>query len=171
MTIHAEAREKAKFYQIGTEKFIELSLCSFGLYSFYWTYANWQQIQRQGENISPLWRTLLAIVYQFDLYRRIHSQASEHQEKPRWQPVRIYVLWVVFTVMPIWLLLNGHPWGSIVLLLSLLPNLLANQSINRLHDHLLHFYAQNTDLKAFDWGIIVAGLIVWLTLLVAAIFY
>ena len=90
MHVHEETLEKSDFFQIGSEKLIELSLASFGLYGLFWTYANWRQIQHQGEDINPWLRTLFSPIYQLGLYRRIHTCSGEADETPRWKPHRIY---------------------------------------------------------------------------------
>lgn len=166
---HQETEEKALFFQIGTEKLIELSLATFGLYGFYWTYQNWCRIQRHDPSVKPWLRTLLAIFYQFDLYRRIHQQCQQDNDTPRWSFRRVYALFVIFSLIPLWLLATSHPWALLVGMLTLLPNLLANQTINHIHDKRMHFFAQNTELNGIDWGVITGGLVIWLTILVLAI--
>ena len=169
MQQHKETQEKSLFFQIGTEKLIELSLASFGLYGLVWNYQNWLQIERQNGNVNPFLRTLFSIIYQYDLYRRVHQQSQQDNEKPRWSPARIYLLYVLFNLIPVWLLLTDHPWGGLVFMLTLLPNLLANQSINLIHDKRLHFFAQNTDLNGADWGVVIVGFVVWLTVMIVAV--
>lgn len=171
MQPHPEQQHKATFFQVGTEKLIELTLATFGLYALFWTYRNWLQLQRRGEAVNPLLRTLLAVVYQYDLYRRIHQRARVENAIPRWSPLRIYLLFLIFTLVPLWLLATDHPWGILLNLMTLLPNLLANQSINQIHDKHLHFFAQNTELSGQNWAAIVAGLVGWLTLLTLALAY
>ena len=171
MQQHKETLEKGLFFQIGTEKLIELSLVTFGLYGLVWSYQNWVQLKRQDPSIRPLLRTLLAIVYQLDLYQRVHKQSQADRESARWSPIRVYILFVIFNLIPIWLLVTGHPWGFLVIMLTLLPNLLVNQAINRIHDKRIHFYAQNTELDGLDWGVLIAGIVIWLTILVMAISY
>jgi len=169
MQKHKETQEKGLFFQIGSEKLIELSLASFGLYGLIWTYQNWQQISRLEPGIKPLVRTLLAVFYQYDLYRRVHQQSQQDEQIPRWKAARVYFLFLVFSLIPAWLLANGHPWGVLVVMLTLLPNLLVNQTINQIHDKRMHFFAQNTELTGIDWGVIIGGLVIWLTILVLAI--
>lgn len=169
MQQHKEALEKGLFFQIGTEKLIELSLATFGLYGLVWSYRNWVQLKRQDSTIHPLLRTVLAIFYQLELYQRVHKQSHADRESARWSPVRVYILFVIFNLIPLWLLLTGHPWGFLVIMLTLLPNLLVNQAINRVHDKRMRFYAQNTKLNGVDWGVLIAGIVIWLTILVKAI--
>ena len=164
----------AAFYQVGTEKFIELTLVTFGLFGFWWTYRHWCAINQYLQNeqqpgVQPLLRTLLSVFYQHDLYKRIAARARVEGEPVRWDPTRLFVLFVVFTLIPLWLLITEHPWGFLVNLITLLPNLLVNQSVNRVNEHHLQFYQQNTEMSGLDWALIVAGLIGWLTLLVLAL--
>lgn len=169
MQQHKETLENGLFFQIGTEKLIELTLATFGLYGLWWNYQNWRQIQRHEAHIQPLLRTLLSVVYQYDLFQRVHQQCQHDKETPRWKPARVYFLYLLFTLIPVWLLVSNHPWGALVFMLTLLPNLLVNQAINLIHDKRMHFYAQNTELNGIDWAIIVIGLVIWLTLLILAV--
>ncbi|WP_419810271.1 hypothetical protein [Bacterioplanoides sp.] len=169
MQQHKETQEKSLFFQIGTEKLIELSLASFGLYGLYWNYQNWLQIERQNGNVNPLLRTVLSLFFQYDLFRRVYQQSEQDGEKPRWSPARVYLLYVLFNLIPVWLLLTDHPWGGLVFMLTLLPNLLVNQTINLIHDKRLRFFAQNTDLSGTDWGVITVGFVVWLSMMVMAV--
>ena len=171
MQEHAELQQKSAFFQVGTEKMIELTLCTFGLYGLFWTYRNWAVLQRRGEHVNPLLRTLLSPFFQYDLYRRVHQRAVLEGVRPRWTPVRLYVLFLAFSLIPVWMLISHTPWGWLVSLLPLLPNALVNISINDIHDRHVRFFALNTDLSGLNWAAIVAGLVGWLTLLIVAMAY
>merc|ERR1712000_766517 len=86
----------AAFYQVGTEKFIELTLVTFGLFGFWWTYRHWCAINQRLQNeqqpgVQPLLRTLLSVFYQHDLYKRIAARARVEGEPVRWDPTRLFV--------------------------------------------------------------------------------
>lgn len=171
MQEQVELQEKAAFFQVGTEKFIELTLCTFGLYGLYWTYRNWEVLQRRGEAVNPLLRTLLSPLYQYDLYRRVHQRATLENELPRWTPIRLYMLFMAFSLIPAWMLVNENPWGWLLSLLTLLPNALVNMSINAIHDRHIRFFNLNLHLSGLNWAAIVAGMIGWLTLLIVVMAY
>lgn len=171
MQEHRELPPKSAFFQVGTEKMIELTLCTFGLYSLFWTYSNWRILQQRGEPVQPLWRTLLCPVYQLGLYRRIHERAILEGERPRWTPARLYPLFLAFNLIPLWLVINHSPLGGLLWLMTLVPDSLVNNSINDIHDRHLRFYALNTDLSGRNWAAIVPGLVLWLTLLVTMVAY
>lgn len=169
MQAQSNNRPASPFFQVGTEKFIELSLLTFGLYGFWWTWRQWCQIRTSGEAVNPLARTLLSVVWQYDLYQRIASRTRAEEQPLRWSAPRLQLMFVLFTLIPLWLLLTNHPWGLLINLMTLLPNVLANQSINAVHEKYLPFYEQNTELSGRNWAAVVAGVIGWLTLLTLAL--
>ena len=170
MQQHLEAQEKALFFPIGTEKFIELSLATFGLYNLYWSWSNWRQISRY-DDINPIRAMLLWPFSQWQLYQRIHRQAVADGDSPRWQPWRAYWLFILPLLLSLWFMASGHLSGGFLALLLTLPNAQINLTINRLHDRRLHFYAQNTDLTAIEWGILIIGMVSWLSLMIVALAY
>ncbi|ASP40058.1 hypothetical protein CHH28_15860 [Bacterioplanes sanyensis] len=168
MQLHPEVQEKALFYPIGTEKFVELSLATFGLYNLYWSWANWRQIS-QPNAFMPWFKLLIWPISQWQLYQRIYRQAVEDGEQPRWQPLRAYLLFILSLLFSIWFVASGDSHGWFLALLATLPNAQANLTVNRLHDSRLHFYAQNTDLTALEWGILVVGMVAWVSLMALAL--
>lgn len=159
-----EMQEQAVFFPISSEKLIELSLATFGLFGLYWTLRHWQQIEYRGTAVSSVIRAMCFPVTQYDLYRRIHG-AADGEHRPRWHPLRLYSLYLIFTLLPIYMVLTEHYWGVLSYMLTLLPNLLVNQTVNKIHDDHLNSFSRNSDLDAIDWSILIAGLIGWLTLL------
>ncbi|WP_300424880.1 hypothetical protein [uncultured Thalassolituus sp.] len=160
-----ETREQAVFFQISSEKLIELSLATFGLFGIYWIWRHWHQLAYRGERLSPALRTLIFPVTQLDLYRRVWNGVDADDERPRWHPMRFFILHLLFTLLPIYMIATDHAWGALTFMLTLLPNLLVNQTVNRIHDRHLRSFARNSDLDAVEWTILVAGLVAWLTLL------
>jgi len=128
-------------------------------------------LQRRGEAVNPLLRTLFSPLYQYDLYRRVHQRATLENELPRWTPIRLYMLFMAFSLIPAWMLVNENPWGWLLSLLTLLPNALVNMSINAIHDRHIRFFNLNLHLSGLNWAAIVAGMIGWLTLLIVVMAY
>jgi len=156
-------------FQVGTEKYIELCLVTFGLYNLFWTWALWRSIREQGQDINPVARTLFAVIFQFSLYRRISELASQEDISIRWKPVRLYLLFVPFTLIPAGLATTGHPWALFAFMLTIIPNLLVNLTINAINEKYLALYQQNTELTPMNWVALIGGLIAWLTILILAI--
>ncbi|ADE35989.1 DUF4234 domain-containing protein [Methanohalophilus mahii] len=58
-------------------KFILLSLITFGIYEIYWMYKQWKFLKLKDDlNISPFWRSILAIIFLHELLERIATLAD-----------------------------------------------------------------------------------------------
>ncbi|GGY43251.1 hypothetical protein GCM10011297_15010 [Bacterioplanes sanyensis] len=170
MQQHQEVEDKALFFPIGTEKFIELSLATFGLYNLYWSWCHWHQVQRRG-GANPWLMMAIWPLSQWWLYQRVYRQAVDDGDQPRWQPLRAYLLFILPLLLSLWFVATGDRDGWFLALLLTLPNAQVNLTINRLHDSRLHFFVQNTDLTAVEWAILIAGMIAWVSLMVFALAY
>ncbi len=68
------------FFSISLTKLAVLSICSIGIYEFYWFFKNWQRIRDRNleeKKISPFWRAFFAPFYCYSLFKRVESEASE----------------------------------------------------------------------------------------------
>ena len=98
------------FFPVATHKFVVLSLCTLGLYDFYWAYQNWRRIKEQGtEDLSPFWRAFWAPFWCFNLFGRIRRQARKQSIEVRWSPGMLGTLYLVLSFAwrlpdPLWLL-------------------------------------------------------------------
>jgi hypothetical protein len=97
-------------FPVATHKFIVLSLCTFGLYQFYWIYQNWKRLKRaSGERLSPFWRVFFAPVWNFFLFRDIGDVAMEAGVPYGWSWHALALTWLVLSGLT---QLPG-PWGLI----------------------------------------------------------
>lgn len=90
-------------FPVATHKFIVLSLCSFGLYQFYWIYQNWKRLRRaSGECLRPFWRLFFAPIWNFFLFRNIGDVATEAGVPYGWilGGGLLLILGVIGTFMP-----------------------------------------------------------------------
>ena len=94
---------RGQWFPVATHKFIVLSICSFGIYDFYWVYQNWRRAQlASGEAISPFWRTFLVVpIYVFPLLRRMRRSAVAAGVPARWNPDLLAVLFVALAFAPL----------------------------------------------------------------------
>ena len=68
------------FYPVSRLKLAVMSICTFGLYEFYWFYKNWQLVnQREGGSLAPFWRAFFAPFFAYPLFRRIAESAAAQQ--------------------------------------------------------------------------------------------
>jgi hypothetical protein len=66
------------YFPVGLIKFAVLSICTFGLYEFYWFYKNWQFVKEQEHSdMMPFWRAFFVFFFCYSLFRRIGQSAQE----------------------------------------------------------------------------------------------
>jgi len=66
--------DRPVFFPVGILKLVLLSLCSFGLYQFYWFYKNWQYVkEHERAHMRVAWRVLVPYCYCYQLFRRVRD--------------------------------------------------------------------------------------------------
>ena len=83
------------YFPVSMTKFLVLSLCTFGIYQFYWFHANWKIIKRrEGSNISPFWRTFFVFVFCYALFDRIRKSAASLNIASGFHPGLLSAVWI-----------------------------------------------------------------------------
>jgi len=83
------------YFPVSMTKFLVLSLCTFGIYQFYWFHANWKIIKRrEGSNISPFWRTFFVFVFCYALFDRIRKSAASLNIASGFHPGLLTAVWI-----------------------------------------------------------------------------
>ncbi len=112
------------FHAVAIPKFVALWLGSLGLYGLYWFHAHWQVIrQRQGGDIKPWQRTLLAGSYCEPLLQLFLDAANGTPDIQAFKPRVRAILWLLMTAT----LFFGPPL-SLLCPLAFLP-LIAGQRV------------------------------------------
>jgi hypothetical protein len=122
----------APLFPVATPKFIALSICTFGIYELYWCYENWKSVKSaSGENISPFWRTFLAPIWVFSLYRKIRADALAAGVPVAWN---YGVLGAFFLILQLTAVLPD-PWWliSFAMFIPMIPVQQTAQRLNALH--------------------------------------
>jgi hypothetical protein len=87
-------------FQVPTDKFMALSICSFGVYTIFWTYQMWKRIaDHEHEDISPFWRTFFAPIWNFWLFGDIRRLAAVEGIDAGWNPAALASLYILVTLM------------------------------------------------------------------------
>lgn len=67
-------RSDSHFLYIPMSRYIIMSLVTFGIYSAYWQFKNWEYLKnRDNLKIHPFWRGVFAIFFCHELLRKIHD--------------------------------------------------------------------------------------------------
>jgi len=120
------------FFPVSTQKFILLSICSFGIYHAYWHYENWRRIKNSsGEEISPFWRTFFLPLYSFSLFKRIGSASALEGILVDLNPYALAMIYLLLNMTP----QLPNPWWlmNVLTFLPMLPIQEATQRVNQRH--------------------------------------
>lgn len=80
------------------DKFVLLSVCTFGLYQFYWIYVTWARLaKRERLALSPFWRTTLAGLWNFDLFPKLKTVAEREGVPVEWAPNALALVFLVLS--------------------------------------------------------------------------
>jgi hypothetical protein len=79
--------EEYDFFPVGPTKFIVLSIFTIGTYKLYWSYKNWDRIQRRTrEPLSPSLRAVFTVWWTFSLFDRMRSHLARASMPVKWSP-------------------------------------------------------------------------------------
>ncbi len=120
------------FFPVSPIKFCIMSVCTFGLYHYYWAYKNWKLYQQHiDSSASPILRAIFVGIWNFPLFNRVRDKAAEEEIAAPWNPILLGVLVILFNFT------GRLPHGlSLIVLLSFLvylPVVITIDKINRKH--------------------------------------
>ena len=135
------------FFEVGTQKFLVMSVCTFGFYALYWFYENWKAVgdarRRLGLSgrlgtINPMLRAVFAPLWAQALFREVRDAARAAGLEVAWRPWALasgYVVANVFyrLVAPFYPLPDQAAILSMTSLLFLVPVQRSMQAVNRAH--------------------------------------
>jgi hypothetical protein len=141
------------FFAVSRTKLLVLSVCTMGLYTYYWIYMNWKSVRRRTRKyFSPIRRTVFAQFFCYPLFNRIRKFSPEVPGS-RFAAGPLAAAWIVLTLVPI---IPG-PLGLLGLFapVALLPVQAASNAVNQAaaprHD-------PNSRFSAWNWvGVAVGG--------------
>ncbi|MFT5790163.1 MAG: hypothetical protein ACI8SJ_002292 [Shewanella sp.] len=102
LMLEAKNQHKTQFYPVSLAKFFVLSILSFGLYSSYWSYKNWQYIKHTKDrpDIWPVARALFSPFWYYALYSWLEIDRDQQEKRPFLIPTWLaavlfigYLLW------------------------------------------------------------------------------
>jgi hypothetical protein len=127
-----------RFFEVGTQKFVVMSLCTFGGYSLYWFYENWKRIRaakgpaerpRAAVVLSAFMRTLFAPLWAYAMFRDVRNAALAARVAVPWRPWVLAIGYVLANLC--YRLPNQAAFLSLLGVLFLLPVQQVIQRMNR----------------------------------------
>jgi hypothetical protein len=127
-----------RFFEVGTQKFVVMSLCTFGGYSLYWFYENWKRIRAAKGPVErskvvvaldAFMRTVFAPLWAYAMFRDVRTTALAARVAVPWRPWVLAIGYVAANLF--YRLPNEAAVFSLVGVLFLLPVQQAMQRVNR----------------------------------------
>lgn len=175
------ANANIRFFPVSEGKLITLYIASFGMYSIYWFYKNWQLQQTSMEKkISPVWRSIFSIFFTHALFRRIDQQAARLDKKHRFSANTLATLFVAAIIASnvldqltqiTQLTVSANMFGAVSLnsiiitsltlfFLSIYPLVKVQATVNRINNDMLGYL--NHKYSFWNYLLIAIGVISWL---------
>jgi hypothetical protein len=155
------AGPQTPWFVVGSGKLVLMCVATFGIYQFYWFYQQWRHVQRRGESVYPVVRTILPGLFCYGLFRRLADAAVERRVAASLSPVVLTVAFLACNLvsqMP-------HPW-KLLSLLQLLPMVAAQRVASAVALAAVPTADPNTKLSPMNWlAVAFTSLILLLALL------
>jgi hypothetical protein len=149
----SDDRAEHDWFPVGAGKFVALSLCTLGLYELYWSYKQWQRIQkRTGESLRPFWRAFFAPLWNFSLLEKIRDDAQKSSTPVGWSAPLSGT--VYFAVSIAWRL--PDPWW-LISLGAFLPLMPVVGTISALNDRRRATESRNESFSAGNLAVLFLG--------------
>jgi len=144
------------YFSTSTAKLIVMSICTLGLYEFYWFYKNWVLIKsRTGKGIMPFWRAFFAPLWSYSCFTRINESAQECKIPDSLSAGLLAIAY--FILQALWRLPDPF-W--LISILSFAPIIPANTLALKLNQALVPGFRNNENFSGWNWfGIIVGGIV------------
>jgi len=151
--IVTQKNKKPLYFPVSKLKLILMSLCTLGLYEFYWFYKNWKLIKtRTGQNLSPFWRAFFSIIFGYQLFKHIQVSADSNDCKSSINPGWLFIGYIALNTT--WRLPDPF---FIISLLTFLPLLSVQGVINDLNLKTAPRADRNNNFSVTNFVVIIIG--------------
>ncbi|MCH9649342.1 MAG: hypothetical protein K0U98_13965 [Deltaproteobacteria bacterium] len=143
------------FFEVSPVKLAVLCFFTLHLYTVYWFYQNWKTRQVEGDDVSPILRTLFNPVFFPFLALRVRDKSRFHDFEVQFSPVALAILYFLINLSfnlpdPQWLVSN----------LAFVPLALLQTDINKLHRQ-LGFGPEAPTLNRVEALLLGVGAVFW----------
>jgi hypothetical protein len=145
------------FFSVSVRKLIVMYIVTLGLYQVYWFYRHWIAVRNFNQiYISPAARTVLSVIFAFNLFKRIFDSSNFKPAAAFWLAV-VLGAFLLVTSMATYL----PPGYSFIAILALLPTLPAQMLANRANRSIDPAHTVNSKFSRLNWiAIVMGGLLV-----------
>ena len=157
----AASYQDAPFFGVSLDKFIVMSICTFGIYDIYWCYHQWRAERRRGDSdVSPFWRAFFAPLWGFSLFSRVQDVAERHGVTATWSANGLGLAFLLLSIS--WRLPDPYWLVSVFAFLPLVP---IQVTVNALNTAAAPSAPRNDKYSGLNvlgivWGVILMALVV-----------
>lgn len=157
--------ERSPLFAVPVHKFVLVSLCTFGIYQYYWLYVTWVRLkQRDRLGVSPLWRTVFSGIWNFELFPLLRRTAEAEGKTVAWSGAALAFLHLVLGVA--WRLPEPWSWLGLFAMAPLVPIVATVAALPSSRGHLEGY--SRWDVVAITLGAPLLALAVYLALFTPA---
>jgi hypothetical protein len=152
------------FFSVSVRKLIVMHVVTLGMYQLYWFYRHWIAVRNFNQiYISPAVRTLLSVIFAFNLFKRI-LDSSNFTRASSIGLAAVLGTFLLATSIAMYL----PPQYFFIATLALLPTLPVQMLANRANNSVDPTHAVNSKFSILNWIAIAIGGILLLLVLAGA---
>lgn len=137
--------KKPIFFPVSKTKLVVMSICTIGMYDFYWFYKNWKLIKdRENLEIKPFWRSFFAFFYCHSMFDRISNYSNSPS---RFNSILFAALWIIIFLL--WKLPDPY---SLISTFSFIPLIVVQDHVSQINQEHSPDAASNKNFS--KWNIL-----------------
>ena len=155
------------YFPVSPLKLSLMSVCTFGIYEFYWFYKNWVfiKVNEQSETY-PFTRAWLSIFYCFSFFKKVQASGKAVPDNSSIFPGFLAAGWILLTLFPVFILPESHWLVTFFSFIFLLPVLSVVETIN---ESVAPSHHENRNFTIWNiFGVLFGGL--YFTLILIGVF-
>ena len=157
-----EDENKIDIELLSTQKFILLSILTFGIYQVWWNYKSWKFLkQTYNLDVNPVLRAIFGVLFLYDLFKTINEKAvNDFGYSKKYSSGLLYII-VLFLN-----LCSRIDSISLISIFSFIGYILPYQSLNYIKEHLEVYNAKYINGFNNRQIILIAiGSLLWISIL------
>jgi hypothetical protein len=175
-------KEPAPFFQTSLLKVALLSVATLGLYQLFWFYRQWERCRENGEDVSPLARSIFSVLFAYLLFESVNDEIRQRADLEIARrgpadlpaspdvpiaPLQAGLLAFLYFALNVVRRIPGVPnlWIG-VLLLTWVPLVIAQKKMNELHAKLGYDPAEGSAFTAGSIAALVVGGLFWILVMI-----
>jgi hypothetical protein len=137
---------------VSETKVVVLSLCTLGLYQYYWFYRNWRMVRDQtSANIFPFWRSFFAVFFCYSLFKHIRGY-NDDLPSSNMAAGPLAAVWIVLSLL--WKLPDPYWLVSLMPVFVLVP---VQRVINGINAVVAPNHEPNSRFSVWNWITVLFG--------------